>query len=119
MEAADTPWRPSLTWAHAVGVAWAVELEALDAEVCAGAGIPARPGADAVTRWCAAHAIDAAAVEDRGLAWVRGEWLVLPLRDARGELAGIAPASLSGQAVPLAVSLAAIAPPTLPRWPPT
>jgi hypothetical protein len=36
---------------------------------------------------------------------------VLPLRDARGELAGIAPVSLSGQAAPPAVSLAAVAPP--------
>jgi hypothetical protein len=100
-----------LTWADAVGVAWAVELEALDAEVRAAAGIPARPGADAVTRWCAAYAVDAAAVEDLGLAVVRNGWLVLPLHDAQGRLAGITPVSLSGQAAPPAVSLAAIAPP--------
>jgi len=111
MRAASSSQARNLTWAEAVGVAWAVELEALDAEVRAEAGIPARPRAHAVTRWCAAHAIDAAAVEDRGLAWVRGEWLVLPLHDAQGRLAGITPVSLSGQAAPSAVSLATLAPP--------
>lgn len=95
-----------------MGVAWAVEGEALNAELRAAAGIPARPGGDAITRWCAAHSIDPAAVEDLGLAVVRDGWLALPLYDAQGRLAGIAPVSPNGQRAPAAVSLAAVAPPS-------